>query len=66
MIQIILDTNIILDYFIEDRLYHQQVREILNKNKNKAKYLITSHQYDTETLQNFVKILYLMLISIKN
>jgi len=47
MKQIILDTNIVLDYFIEDRENHNNVEEFLKKNKDKVKYLITSYQYDT-------------------
>jgi UDP-2-acetamido-2-deoxy-ribo-hexuluronate aminotransferase len=57
MKQLILDTNIILDYFIEDRETHKTVKEFLGKYKNKVKYLIASYQYDTilYLLRRFLK-----------
>ena len=47
MKQVILDTNIILDYFIEERPFHYQVKKFIEDNRNNVKYLITSYQYDT-------------------
>ncbi|GAB6072763.1 hypothetical protein JCM14244_11400 [Venenivibrio stagnispumantis] len=54
---IILDTNIVLDYFIEDRSFHNKVKNFLEKNKEKFKYLIVSYQYDTifYILRRFLK-----------
>ncbi len=46
MKQVILDTNIILDYFIEDRPFHYQVKKFIEDNRSNVKYLITSYQYD--------------------